>query len=495
MRPFSLRLAIVVLGAAVLTALAGASRCTRRRRHAVERQRQCGDSRVRTRRAHSSVLSSAMVQGAVYDAVNGIVGGYEPYLVKPAGEPVGLDRRGGCDRGVQGAPRGRPGNQTAALATLAAQYSAALAAVPAGAAKDGGIAAGEAAAAAMLAARTNDGRNPTTPFPFVFGTTPGVWRRDAAADDARTDTVGRQREAVPRPGRRDAAHEGAERSHEQEVRQGPRTRSKSLGSFSSTTRTPDETSAAIFWQSPPLFLWGGLERSLSARFGLSTAENARLFAEVSLARRTPRSAAGTTSTTGTSGGRPMRSTWPTRTATRAPTADPRGDRCSTRRRRRPGARDAELPRPPVRPQLPDRRDHERDAATSSAPTASRSTSSARASRARRSDAPLRQLLGRHGRSDQRARLGRHPLPHRRRAGRQARQEGRPLGGRTTTSSATSTEGRARTSRSSRSCPGDCPRTWPAWAVSRRRRRAGCGSRRPPRTRAARGSAATSARPA
>jgi hypothetical protein len=58
---------------------------------------------------------------------------------------------------------------------------------------------------------------------------------------------------------------------------------ESLGSFSSATRTPDETSAAIFWQSPPLFLWGGLERSLSQRYGLSTADNARLFAEVSLA--------------------------------------------------------------------------------------------------------------------------------------------------------------------------------------------------------------------
>ena len=30
--------------------------------------------------AHASTLSFAMVQGAVYDAVNGIVGGYTPYL-------------------------------------------------------------------------------------------------------------------------------------------------------------------------------------------------------------------------------------------------------------------------------------------------------------------------------------------------------------------------------------------------------------------------------
>jgi hypothetical protein len=38
--------------------------------------------------AHASVLSFAMVQGAVYDAVNGIDGGHGPYLATPpVGEP------------------------------------------------------------------------------------------------------------------------------------------------------------------------------------------------------------------------------------------------------------------------------------------------------------------------------------------------------------------------------------------------------------------------
>jgi hypothetical protein len=58
---------------------------------------------------------------------------------------------------------------------------------------------------------------------------------------------------------------------------------KSLGSLTSTTRTADETMAAIFWQAQPGALWGGVMRSLSGRFGLTTAENARLFAMVSLA--------------------------------------------------------------------------------------------------------------------------------------------------------------------------------------------------------------------
>ena len=175
MRPFSLRVAIVVLGAAVLTALAAPAMA---RADAVTQWNANANAAILASNptAHSSVLSSAMVQGAVYDAVNGIVGGYKPYLVRPAVNPWDSTDAAVATAAYRVLLSVVPASQTAALATLAAQYTAALAAVPAGAAKDGGIAAGEAAAAAMLAARTNDGRNPTTPFPFVFGTTPGVWR-------------------------------------------------------------------------------------------------------------------------------------------------------------------------------------------------------------------------------------------------------------------------------------------------------------------------------
>jgi hypothetical protein len=37
--------------------------------------------------ANVSALSFGMVQGAVYDAVNGIDGGYQPYLVRPHANP------------------------------------------------------------------------------------------------------------------------------------------------------------------------------------------------------------------------------------------------------------------------------------------------------------------------------------------------------------------------------------------------------------------------
>jgi hypothetical protein len=60
---------------------------------------------------------------------------------------------------------------------------------------------------------------------------------------------------------------------------------KELGALNSTTRTADETTAAIFWQFAPAVLWNRLARDLAApgRFGLDTADQARLYAMINLA--------------------------------------------------------------------------------------------------------------------------------------------------------------------------------------------------------------------
>ena len=59
-------------------------------------------------------------------------------------------------------------------ATLDAQYAASLAEIPTWSAKTRGIAVGGAAAAAMIAARTDDGRFGA--FRFAVGSLPGQWR-------------------------------------------------------------------------------------------------------------------------------------------------------------------------------------------------------------------------------------------------------------------------------------------------------------------------------
>jgi len=59
---------------------------------------------------------------------------------------------------------------------------------------------------------------------------------------------------------------------------------KSLGSLTSTTRTADQTMAAVFWQAQPGGLYGGVMRSLSSRYGLSTAQNAYSTAQANVSQ-------------------------------------------------------------------------------------------------------------------------------------------------------------------------------------------------------------------
>jgi hypothetical protein len=226
--------------------------------------------------AHAACLSTAMVQGAVYDAVNAIAGGYQPYLPTPAADPTYSQDAAAATAAFRVVVVLVPTQ----AAVLQMRYVQSLAAIPDGPAKAGGIAVGEAAAAAMLAARANDGRN--GPFTFVLGTEPGEWRRSPPLFGLDpTPWVGNVRPFLL-PNAEMLRSEGPN-ALTSEAYAEDFNETKSLGSLASTTRTADQTMAAIFWQAQPGALYGGLMRSLSARFALSTAENARLFAMVSLA--------------------------------------------------------------------------------------------------------------------------------------------------------------------------------------------------------------------
>jgi hypothetical protein len=226
--------------------------------------------------AHAAVVSLAIVHGAMYDAVNAIAGGYQAYLPTPAADPTYSQDAAAATAAFHVLTALVPGQAGA----LQARYDQSLAAIPDGPAKAGGIEVGEAAAGAMLAARANDGRN--GPFTFVFGTDPGVWRKSPPAfgvDPAPwvgnvTPFLIPSAEKVRTEGP-DALTSEAYAKDFNEV--------KAIGSLTSTTRTADQTMAAIFWQAQPGVLYGGVMRALSARYGLGTAENARLFAMVSLA--------------------------------------------------------------------------------------------------------------------------------------------------------------------------------------------------------------------
>ena len=220
-----------------------------------------------------------MVQGAVYDAVNAIDRGHRPYLAEPPAR-----RSDSKDAAAATAAfRVLVGLFPAQQPTLQPLYDTSLAAVadtPPGA-KAAGIAIGEAAAAAMLAARANDGR--FGPFTPVIGTTPGVWRPTPplfAPDPA--PWVGNVRPfLVPR--RRDAPHRRAERPDEPRLREGLQRDQERSARCTARPAPPDETDAAIFWQDHAFALWNRVFRTLAADRHLDIVDSARLFASENLA--------------------------------------------------------------------------------------------------------------------------------------------------------------------------------------------------------------------
>ena len=224
----------------------------------------------------------AMIHGAVYDAVNAIDGRYQPYLVAPPAQPWYSKDAAAATAAYRVMVDSQPplvpaGQQDALVVQLTSLYNASLAAIPDGPAKDGGIATGDAAAAAMVAARADDGR--FGPFRFTVGTLPGAWRPVLPA-------------FVNDPGAwlKDVTPFLVRDSSQFEARKGPYPLTsrryanefnevKSLGALNSTTRTPDQTNAGNFWGAAnAVGTWGALYRTIAETSGGSLADNARLFA-------------------------------------------------------------------------------------------------------------------------------------------------------------------------------------------------------------------------
>src|SRR6266540_5035977 len=123
--------------------------------------------------------SVAMTQLAVHDALNAIDRRYEPYLSEgpahPAAAPAAAIAAAAHDVLVGVLPGfGTEAERANARAMVEGEYAAALARIPAGPAKDHGIAAGREAARAILTARRTDGA--TADMPYVPGAGPGQWQ-------------------------------------------------------------------------------------------------------------------------------------------------------------------------------------------------------------------------------------------------------------------------------------------------------------------------------
>jgi hypothetical protein len=227
-----------------------------------------------------SVLHFAMVHGAVYDAVNAIDRGHQPYLVQPPSNPTDSKEAATATAAFR-VLMGLFPDQAGTLQPIYDAYIAALPDDPPGS-KAAGVAIGEATASAMLAARMNDGRFGPTPTPYPSPAPPGIWvptPPSFATDPAAW--VGNVRPfIVPNAQmlRTDGPNALTSLEYAEDFNE-----VKELGSLTSITRTPDQTDAAIFWQDQAMALWNRIFRTLAADQNLNIVDSARLFAMENLA--------------------------------------------------------------------------------------------------------------------------------------------------------------------------------------------------------------------
>jgi hypothetical protein len=230
--------------------------------------------------AHGTMRGIAMVQGAVYDAVNAIDRGHQPYLLDV--DELGIDPGASIQAAIATAAH----DVLVAIVTNAVQlgiieaaYTATRDDVANGAAEDAGVAAGAAAADAMLDFRDHDGF--MAPFVFDPGDQPGDWRPDTPTALDPDPWVSNLKPFLinsPEQFRTDGPNALTSDAYTQDFNE-----VKSLGAINSTTRTADQTKAAIFWQFSPIPLWNRLSRELAGGQGLDVVDEARLLAMVNLA--------------------------------------------------------------------------------------------------------------------------------------------------------------------------------------------------------------------
>jgi len=226
---------------------------------------------------------AAIVQLAVFEAVNSITGNYQPYLgtiVAPSGASAEA-------AAAQAAHDVLVTYFQNSQATLDQQLAASLALIPDGQPKIDAIATGKAAAAAMIALRTNDGSSPLTlytpkpPAPGIWQATPscpvvgGVakglffnWQNVTpfGIPDAHAYLLG------PSPAPTGNLYAKAYN----EV--------MTVGSFTSSERPQDRTNVALYYAaSSPTQVFNQAARQVAQESWHSLSENARALALINMA--------------------------------------------------------------------------------------------------------------------------------------------------------------------------------------------------------------------
>ena len=215
----------------------------------------------------------AIVQLAVYDAIDGIQGGHRLYV---RGSPASA--RASASAAVAAAAR------TSLLALLPTQrqaidatYENSLAQLGSSSAVTRGIEVGDRAANAVLAARADDGSAVPAPA-FVPGSGPGAYQ--ATPPKFSAPVFGQWPHVKPfalrtgdefRPPPPPAVTSARYADDFNEV--------KSLGRIDSATRSAEQTNTGKFWGAAPVWIvWNQVAEAAAVSFRNRLAENARLFA-------------------------------------------------------------------------------------------------------------------------------------------------------------------------------------------------------------------------
>jgi len=237
-------------------------------------------------------INMGMTHGAVYDAVNAIEPRYRPYLLATRFDPMASQEAAAATaayRVLSSVVSTVPAtiafpNRASLLDALATHYATSLAAIPDTPLRTAGIAAGNAAADAMIAARQGDGR--FGPSPWVPNSDPGHWQPQLNPDGTPmldpTPWVGGVRPFLMQSSsqfRTDGPQALSSDGWAQDFNE-----VKALGSLNSTARTPEQTHMALFWQTSVPPMWNAVARKLAADpdRAVDVADSALLFAMLNL---------------------------------------------------------------------------------------------------------------------------------------------------------------------------------------------------------------------
>jgi hypothetical protein len=222
--------------------------------------------------------SFAIMHTAIYDAVNSIDGKHTPYFIQiPGVSPLASQEAAAAAAAHEVLSILYPSFQ----ATLDAQLQQSMAQISTGD-KAAGVTVGQTVADRILELRSNDGSNAQPPT-FVFGNTPGGYQSTPPNFPAHPQFT-QWPQVIPfalqqanqfRPGPPPSLTSDTYTDVFNEV--------KAFGIVNSSAASADQALTGRFWNGAIQNYWNEITQTAAERRGLTTAQNARLFALLNLA--------------------------------------------------------------------------------------------------------------------------------------------------------------------------------------------------------------------